>query len=238
MIGSCGNTMGEFNYGAGRVMAGGMTTPNWHSPSPDAQNFLSNTLNYMYGCTVVPLPVELTEFTLDYNGDVSKLAWATASEKNTDYFLIEKSSDGKSYSYFDKAIAAGNSEEPRNYSVTDPNPNKTGTTYYRLKQFDKHSNVPTFSQVKVLNLFGDRSKLSVQPNPASTSLDIMLPANFIGDFNIQVFDRSGAKVMSTQGTYNSKEQLNLNIESLTNGFYIIHVFDNSGNSSKTTFIKN
>jgi hypothetical protein len=238
MLGQLGNTMGEFNYGAGRVMAGGMTTPNWHSPSPDAQNFLSNTLNYMYGCTVVPLPVELTDFTLDYNGDVSRLAWTTDSEKNTDYFLVEKSSDGKSYSYFDKVIAAGNSTEPKSYSVNDPNPNKTGNTYYRLKQFDKHSNAPTFSQVKVLSLYGDRSKLRVQPNPANNNLEIMLPANFISNFNIQVFDRLGAKVMSTQGAYNSKEPLNLNIENLQNGFYIIHVFDNAGNSSKTTFIKN
>jgi hypothetical protein len=237
MIGSCGNTMGEFNYGAGRVMAGGMTTPNWHSPSPDAQNFLSNTLNYMYGCTVVPLPVELTEFNLNYNGDASELLWTTASEKNTDYFLIEKSNDGKNYSFFDKVIAAGNSDKPRNYSTMDPNPNKTGTTYYRLKQFDRNSDAPAFSQVKILNLFGDKTKLMVQPNPASTNLGVVLPANFIGDFNIQVFDRSGAKVIATQGTYNSKEELNLNIENLQNGLYIIYVFDNSGNSSKTTFIK-
>jgi hypothetical protein len=237
MLGQVGNTFGEFNYGAGRVMAGGMTTPNWHSPQPDAQNFLSNVLNYMYGCTVVPLPVELTEFKLNYNGDVSELLWTTDSEKNSDYFLVEKSSDGKNYSFFDKVIAAGNSEEPRNYSTTDPNPNKTGTTYYRLKQFDKHSDAPSFSQVKILSLFGDRTKIMVQPNPASTNLGITLPANFIGDFNIQVFDHSGRKVISTQETYNSKEQLNLNIESLQNGLYIIHIFDNAGNSSKTTFIK-
>lgn len=50
--------LAEKCWGSGRVMVGGMTTANFHSPTPAAQNFRSNLMIYMYdnacggGCTV------------------------------------------------------------------------------------------------------------------------------------------------------------------------------------------
>ncbi|MES2523391.1 MAG: PEP-CTERM sorting domain-containing protein [Gemmatimonadota bacterium] len=50
--------LGELTFGAGRVLAGGMTTTNWHSPSPDAQNLNANLLSYadLGATTTVPEP--------------------------------------------------------------------------------------------------------------------------------------------------------------------------------------
>jgi len=39
----------EKEWGGGRVMMGGMTTTNWHSPSPQAANWRANLLVYLYG---------------------------------------------------------------------------------------------------------------------------------------------------------------------------------------------
>jgi hypothetical protein len=39
-------TLGEMNYGSGHVMFGGLTTDNFHSPSPQAQNLTANILEY------------------------------------------------------------------------------------------------------------------------------------------------------------------------------------------------
>lgn len=52
--GTGGSTLGELNWGAGKVMFGGMTTPNWHSPALNAANLLSNILTYMYVCCTQP----------------------------------------------------------------------------------------------------------------------------------------------------------------------------------------
>src|ERR1035437_8757569 len=52
--GTCGNTLGELNWGAGKAMFGGMTTPNWHAPLVNAANLLSNILTYMYVCCSQP----------------------------------------------------------------------------------------------------------------------------------------------------------------------------------------
>jgi gliding motility-associated-like protein len=49
--------LAEKCWGAGRVMVGGMTTDNWHSPAPNASNFRANLYVYLYenacggGCT-------------------------------------------------------------------------------------------------------------------------------------------------------------------------------------------
>lgn len=49
--------LAEKCWGSGRVMVGGMTTDNWHSPAPDAANFRANLYVYLYenacggGCT-------------------------------------------------------------------------------------------------------------------------------------------------------------------------------------------
>ena len=44
--------LAEKCWGTGRVMVGGMTTDNFHSPSPDAQNWRANLYTYLYnnGC--------------------------------------------------------------------------------------------------------------------------------------------------------------------------------------------
>ena len=47
-----------------------------------------------------PLPVELLSFTASCNGDQkTALKWTTASEKNNNYFTLEKSHDGNTYVY-------------------------------------------------------------------------------------------------------------------------------------------
>ncbi len=51
-----GDILVEYPYGSGIVMFGGMTTPNFHSPSPNVYNWLSNLHTYMEQ----PLPSTIT----------------------------------------------------------------------------------------------------------------------------------------------------------------------------------
>ena len=50
------SVLGNVTYGGGLVLAGGMTTDNFHYPSPGAQNLSSNILNYADTQAVVPEP--------------------------------------------------------------------------------------------------------------------------------------------------------------------------------------
>jgi hypothetical protein len=63
------------------------------------------------------------------------LEWVTKSERNNDYFSIERSEDGKIFETIKQINGAGNSTKKLHYDFTDYSPLR-GTNYYRLKQTD------------------------------------------------------------------------------------------------------
>ena len=60
-----------------------------------------------------PLPVELTAFTAEREGDAARLRWRTASEKNSAAFEVERSHDGKAFERIGTVAAQGNSSRPQ-----------------------------------------------------------------------------------------------------------------------------
>ena len=103
------------------------------------------------GNSATSLPVELVSFDGKmYNDDVA-LEWTTASENNSDYFIIERSTDGSSWSKISELDAAGNSTQILNYITFDENPPR-GIVYYRLKQYDFDGQNETFGPISV-NIF-------------------------------------------------------------------------------------
>jgi hypothetical protein len=86
------------------------------------------------------IPVVLTKFTGGMGKNFTTiLKWETAQEQNSDYFAIERSTDGQNYTAIGRMVAAGNSTLPRNYEYIDQTPPVTtnGRVLYRLKQVDK-----------------------------------------------------------------------------------------------------
>ena len=67
-----------------------------------------------------PLPVELVSFTGTWAGGGAELRWATASEKNSRYFQVERSITGKEgFESVGRVAAAGSSSSARNYQLRD-----------------------------------------------------------------------------------------------------------------------
>jgi hypothetical protein len=85
--------------------------------------------------SVVALPIELVAFSVIKSGENNLLKWTTASEKNNDYFTIEKTKDGIQFDVIGIQSGAGNSIETNNYSFTDSDVYNI-INYYRLKQTD------------------------------------------------------------------------------------------------------
>lgn len=82
-----------------------------------------------------PLPVELLYFEGTTYSTFNILKWATASEQNSSYFDIEKSTDGETWRIIGQEQAAGNSTEKLYYSFSD-DISYLGLNYYRLVQYD------------------------------------------------------------------------------------------------------
>lgn len=82
------------------------------------------------------LPIELTTFVGNFDGDKIELGWSTANEVNNDYFLIEKSLGGQTWEEFQVVDGAGTTNGVTNYLLSDYDVRTPGTYYYRLIQFD------------------------------------------------------------------------------------------------------
>ena len=101
------------------------------------QNGTCATANSAYvTITVVNgLPIELLYFSVVDCKTGNLLSWSTASERNNNYFNIEKTKDGKDWSSIMTENGAGNSSNILYYSFVDENV-KSIINYYRLKQTD------------------------------------------------------------------------------------------------------
>jgi len=96
------------------------------------QNVLSTFLNAQ-PCSV--LPIELLSFTAEPDQSVVLTAWTTGSERNSDYFTVERSGDRTNFQPLGTVAAAGNSQQRHDYKFVDTAP-LSGTSYYRLRETD------------------------------------------------------------------------------------------------------
>jgi hypothetical protein len=112
------------------------------------------------------LPVDLVSFTGACNTNSIALQWATATETGTNYFIVERSSDGAHYTAVAQLSGNSNSTTARQYSYTDKGLSE-GTYYYRLKITDLKNEGKYSSTIGVKQdcMTGGTTSLVVYPNP-------------------------------------------------------------------------
>ncbi len=167
---------------------------------------------------ITPLPVRLLNFTAkNINNDHVQISWSTSMEHLSDYFLVLKSTDNKTFQTMVKVNAVGESETIQNYSVNDGNPS-TGTNYYRLKEYDKDGNF-YLSPVVSVN-FDAAVGFEIYPNPASDFTSINSYRNPIEE--VKLFDITG-KLLQDIHVANESKTVQLNVSDLSKGVYFVSV---------------
>jgi hypothetical protein len=108
---------------------------------------------------------------LYFNGKATnagaQLTWATATEKNSESFVIEKSVNGKNFEAIGKVKAAGSSNQQLQYNFTDVNATAQ-TNYYRLRQVDTDGTI-AYSSIVTVNTNAKATDFTAvaYPNPFS-----------------------------------------------------------------------
>ena len=97
------------------------------------------------------LPVRLASFSGKRVENQLLLGWQTTFESNSDYFVIERSADARSFEAVGRVASVGFSESMQGYGFTDAAPLK-GANYYRLRQVDRDGR---FDYSKILGLTYD-----------------------------------------------------------------------------------
>lgn len=193
MDGSGGGTLnisGDLIAGAGTTLNGygDVTVGGTISPTTLAYD---NQINW-------PLPVKLTQFYAKISNNIVTLYWATASETNNDYFMIEKSADGRQFVPVARVNGAGNSSQLRAYSITDREISSP-VMYYRLRQTDFDGAFSFSNIIVVKNAAIPSDHVNVYPNPAVKGQEITLSYSSLhngGEANITLSSAAGRVVFS------------------------------------------
>lgn len=101
-----------------------------------------------------PLPIELIAFDAVQSGPGITISWSTASETNNDYFTLERSMDGNTFSEVARISGAGTSSVTNIYSLSDPDP-EDGVNYYRLTQTDFDGSTKSYPLIEAV--FDDKN---------------------------------------------------------------------------------
>jgi hypothetical protein len=171
-----------------------------------------------------------------YSNKNALIKWTTASEINTDYFEVERSTDGINFSPIGKVNAAGNSSTQKSYSYTDAAASSLGKTivYYRLYEIDK-DNAGTYSSVVMIKTIPATVALSIFPNPATSVVNLNF-SSASGTASIGIFDMSGHALQQINQTVAPGGIISINTSNFAAGIYFIHVNIN-GTDMEQKFVK-
>lgn len=170
------------------------------------------------------LPIELVSFTANCNGRSALIEWTTATEKNNDFFVLERSNDAVNFKEIARIAGAGNSIEPISYAYTDFGV-RNGDNYYRLVQFD-YDGTSTASEIIVANCLGTEGEPEVLAYPNPFGDDLTLRFENFGNIQatVEVYDMLGRmvhtqKVNCSQNDY----EVVLRLAGLSDGTYNVRI---------------
>jgi hypothetical protein len=172
-----------------------------------------------------PLPIELISFKARVNGNAVDLTWSTATEINSDYFVVERTMEGEKFDAVGTIRGAGDSYATLHYNAKDLQP-YNGTSYYRLKQVD-YDGQSTYSKLEAVSFMRtEQFNFTLYPNPSisKTSLvfkDIPASTQFI---LVDVYTANGNRFFSAVVETSSMLEETFILEpedKLTPGLYII-----------------
>jgi len=166
------------------------------------------------------LPLELIHFGASQQDQTIVCDWLTASERNTQSFIVERSTDGFNFEAIGSVIAAGNSESVLSYHFTDNNP-IAGINYYRLLMVDLDGG-SEYADIISEN-FQPNLAIQLYPNPANQWTTVLTPAGFD---EIIITNAQGQIIDRIAGTSLQQQQLALN--SMPDGMYYLTIKSATG----------
>ncbi len=226
------NADGSFTYTPEAGFAGGPVTFTYRINdggfNPLTSNVATVTLNY---AMMSILPVKLVSFAGNIQNQRAELTWIVDANETGDFFQVEKSTDGKSFSAVAVVVNSAKAGK-ETYSSKDA-ALLNETTYYRLKIVNKSGSV-SYSKIIVLknSTEAKASTITVLRNPVQASIAFNYNSTETGVATINVYNAAGLKMLSFQHTM----QKGINSidkplpSNFNNGTYIMEVIKNNERS--------
>ena len=177
--------------------------------------------------TEIPLPVTWFDFRGLWLDNASHLTWSTATEINSDYFVIQRSFNAVDFDSLDLMPATGFSVSINTYNYID----NTGSVddynyvYYRIKNVDIDGKF-TYSNTIALTIADNKENISIYPNPATNILFINFSLKSNSEIKIRLVNEMGIEVKNQIIIYEPVSSFSINISRLCSGLYFLIIEQN------------
>lgn len=161
------------------------------------------------------LPVTWASFDVKKQDKNILLQWTTATEENTNNFMVQHSNNAIDWKTIEVLPAAGNSSSKKAYSYLHANAGN-GLHYYRIRLND-NDNKQSFSAVKNIQLNTAVSAVRILNNPVQNGTLLLQVAE--GEKTISLYNAQGQVMFSKRLTAGTHK---LDVSGYTKGIYWLH----------------
>ena len=169
--------------------------------------------------------IELLSLTASEREDYNLIDWTTLSEKNSDYFTLERSTNGVDFRPITAMKGTGTSNVQRTYMYKDMNPMR-GVSYYRLSRTDFDGTLKQSKVIAVRRHFSSYFQIDPIANAKQGMFDLNIITENFGVYELSVVDMTGEEVYSEKIKIQENETNHtLDLTKLNAGDYDCYVPD-------------
>ncbi len=180
------------------------------------------------------LPVKIVSFNAIKESDKKvKLNWEVAEQDQIKEYIVERSENAIDYKQI--ANITANNQSSYTYSSFDAAP-ANGNNYYRIRV--KELSGQTFlSEIRTVNI-KTSTGLSIYPNPATDKIVINIFSTINGNGTVKICAVDGRTITNSNYTVQQgSKQLNISLQNIPMGTYILVTTFQKGKIETTKFIK-
>ena len=185
-----------------------------------ANEYTANSLTFDTPLPVGPgtLPVLFTKVGASCNSNGATVSWSTTSESNTNYFELQRSTNGNDWTAVSTIKAAGNSSAGHTYQLPDFN---GGMALYRIKEVDMDGQ-PVYTSIIRTNCEVKAVDMVIYPVPARDLLNVIIRSATSLKTQLLIVDGVGRIVRKIEVTLaNGSNTFQFNLKGLAGGEYLI-----------------
>lgn len=169
-----------------------------------------------------PLPITLTNFSVECMNNGPLIQWTTLSELNNNYFEIEQSVDAIHWNTFYRTPGAGNSTTEKNYTYIGEYTLNTDY-FYRLKSVDFDGTFYYSPLVFIKSCSDKYTEFTLYPTPSKGIINLGYSGKIDNIEKMEIYNLLGEKIFSKSGFSNT-----IDLSNQPNGsYYIVAYYGNN-----------
>ncbi len=177
------------------------------------------------------LAVKLESFTAEQYNSAVLLKWSTSAEISNDYFAIQRSYDGSSWTTIATVKGNGTTQTVSTYRYTDNNSNNA-LIYYRLRQVD----IDGASEFSVVRTIGSNVSTVSKIYAFNKNIVIEPTKDIKTAVNVAVMTTGGQLILKQQYSGAAKITINLTSANTGGNIVVVNISNNNGLNESSKLI--